>query len=107
MGCRSVAARSGTTWVSSLTPRRDPNEDRKILSLFGSVGVQPAVDYLCNGGRTRVLTFPVVSERDSIVDLCRRVLTAVYAMRRGDLLDYHFLRKSEIAKHREPEGEGG
>src|SRR6476659_6274170 len=60
-----------------------------------------------NGGRTRVLTFPVVSERDSIVDLCRRVLTAVYAMRRGDLLDYYFLRKSEIAKHREPEREGG
>jgi hypothetical protein len=28
-------------------PRRDPNEDNKILSLFGSIGVQPAVNYLC------------------------------------------------------------
>lgn len=87
--------------------RRDPNEDNKILSLFGSIGVQPAVDYFCNGGRTRVLNFPIPSERDSIVDLCRRVLTEVYAMRRGDLLDYHFLSKSEIAKHRESDGEGG
>ena len=88
-------------------PRRGPNEDNKILSLFGSIGVQPAVDYLCNGGRTRVLNFPIASERDSIVDVCRRVLTEVYAMRRGDLLDYHSLSKSEIAKHRESDGEVG
>jgi hypothetical protein len=87
--------------------RRDPNQDNKILSLFGSIGVQPAVDYLCNGGRTRVLNFPVSSERDSIVDLCRRVFTQVYAMRRGDLLNYRFLSKSEIAKHRQSHGEGG
>jgi len=88
-------------------PRRDPNEDNKILSLFGSIGVQPAVDYLCNGGRTRVLNFPVATKRDSIVDLCRQVFTQVYAMRRGDRLDYHFLSKSEIAKHRESSDEGG
>ena len=32
----------------------------------------------------------------AIVQLCRRVLTEVYSMRRGDDLDYHFLRKSDV-----------
>ena len=59
-------------------PRRGPDEDSRILSLFAGIGVQPLVDYLCDRGRTRVLGFPIPSELDSIVGLCRRVLAEVY-----------------------------
>ena len=41
----------------------------------------------------RVLQFSIPSDQDGIVQLCSRVLTEVYSMRRGDDLDYHFLRK--------------
>jgi hypothetical protein len=77
-------------------PRQDPDEDSRILSFFASVGVQPLVDYFCDRGRTRVLQFPIPSDQDVIVRPCRRVLTEVYSMRRGDGLDYHFLRKSDV-----------
>ncbi len=75
-------------------PRRDPDEDSRILSLFASMGVTPVVDYFCDRGRTHVLQFPIPTEPDAITHLCRRVLTAVYSMRRGDSLDYHFLSAS-------------
>jgi hypothetical protein len=77
-------------------PRQDADEDSRILSLFASIGVQPLVDYFCDRGRTRVLQFPIASDQDAIVQLCRRVLMDVYSMRRGDGLDYHFLRKSDV-----------
>lgn len=80
----------------STRPRLGPDEDARILSLFASLGIQPCVDYRSDGGRTRILHFPIPSEADAIVDLCVRVLTEVYSMRRGDQLDYHFLRKSDI-----------
>lgn len=77
-------------------PRRDPDEDSRILSLFAGIGLKPLVDYVCDRGRTRVLQFPIPSERDSIVALCRRVFIELYSMRRRDVLDYHFLRKSDV-----------
>jgi hypothetical protein len=40
--------------------------------------------------------FPIPNDRDSIVDLSRRVLAEVYSMRRGDILDYHFLTKAAV-----------
>jgi hypothetical protein len=80
-------------------PRRDPDEDSKILALFASIGVQPLVDYLCDRGRTRVLQFPILRDGDVIAALCKRVLLEVYSMRRGDVLDYDFLRKSDVNVH--------
>ena len=77
-------------------PRHDPTEDSRILSLFASMGVQPLEDYVCDRGRTRVLQFPIPSERDAIEQLCRRVLTEVYSMRRGDTLNYHLVRDSDV-----------
>jgi hypothetical protein len=77
-------------------PRRDPDEAAKLLSLFAGLGVQPHVDYLANGGRTRLLEFSIPSDHESIVGLCRRVLSEVYSMRRGDVLDYHPLRKADV-----------
>jgi hypothetical protein len=77
-------------------PRHDPHEAAKILMLFAGIGVQPHVDYLCDRGRTRVLEFGIPSEQQSIVDLCRRVLVDVYSMRRGDVLDYHPLKRADI-----------
>jgi hypothetical protein len=77
-------------------PRQDPDEDSRILSLFTSIGVQPLVDYFSDRGRTRVLQFPIPSEQDVILQLCGRVLMEVYSMRRGDALNYHFLRKSDV-----------
>ena len=79
-------------------PRRDPDEAGKLLSLFAGIGVQPHVDYLANGGRTRVLEFAIPSEHESIVGLCKRVLAEVYSMRRGDALDYHPLRKADVPR---------
>jgi len=64
------------------------------------LGVQPHVDYLANGGRTRVLEFSIPSEHESIVNLCRRVLAEVYSMRRGDVLDYYPLKKSDVQRGR-------
>ena len=77
-------------------PRRDPDKQSRILSLFERIGGRPLDDYLCNRGRTRVLQFPIPSELDSIVGLCRRVLAEVYLMRHGDHLDFHLLRKSDV-----------
>jgi hypothetical protein len=74
-------------------PRRDPDEAGKVLSLFAGIGVRPHVDYFANGGRTRVLEFSIPGDHESIVSLCRRVLAEVYSMRRGDVLDYHSLKK--------------
>jgi hypothetical protein len=65
-------------------PRRDPDEASMILSLFAGIGVRPAVDYLSDGGRTRLMQFPIAEDCDAIVRLCERVLTEVYSMRRGD-----------------------
>jgi hypothetical protein len=81
-------------------PRRDPDEAGKLLSLFAGIDVQPHVDYLANGGRTRVLEFSIPSEQESIAHLCRRVLAEVYSMRRGDVLDYHPLLKSDVPARR-------
>ena len=81
-------------------PRHDPHEAAKILTLFAGIGVQPHVDYLCDRGRTRVLEFAIPSAQESIVDLCRRVLVDVYTMRRGDVLEYHPLKKADIPPRR-------
>jgi len=77
-------------------PRRDPDEDSRILRLFANIGIQPLVDYLCDRGRARVLQFPIPSEQDAISQLCKRVLTEVYSMHRGDHIDFNFLRKSDV-----------
>ncbi len=79
-------------------PRHDPDEDSRILSLFASIGVQPLIDYVCDRGRTRVLQFPIVGKRDEVEQLCRRVLTDVCSIRRGDRLSYHFLRESDVKR---------
>jgi hypothetical protein len=81
-------------------PRRAPDEDSKILSIFAGLGVQPVVDYLCDRGRTRVLQFPIPRDRDAIVALCRRVLTEVYSMRRGDVVEYHPLKSADVGTRR-------
>ena len=81
-------------------PRRDQDEASRILTLFAGIGVQPHVDYLCDRGRTRVLGFSIPSEQESIVHLCRRVLAEVYSMRRGDVLEYHPLKKADIPPRR-------
>jgi hypothetical protein len=49
-------------------------------------------------GRRQVFhrQFPIPIDKDAILQLCRRVLTEVYSMRRGDDLDYHFLTKSDV-----------
>jgi hypothetical protein len=77
-------------------PRRGTGEDAKILSLFAGIDVQPLADYLCDRGRTRVLQFPAPSDHDAIVGLCRRVLSEVYSMRRGDILDYQTLTNADF-----------
>jgi len=77
-------------------PRRDPDEDSRILSLFAGLGIKPRVDHLFDRGRTRTLQFAIASGLTEIVDLCKRVLTEVHSMRRGDVLDYYPLRESDI-----------
>jgi len=81
-------------------PRHDSHEASKILTLFSGIGVEPHVDYLCDRGRTRVLKFSIPSEQELIVHLCRRVLGEVYSMRRGDVLDYHPLKRADIPPRR-------
>ena len=77
-------------------PRRDPDEDTRIFALFASIGVTPLTDSFMDHGRTHILQFPAPTEGDAIIHLCRRVLTEVYAMRRGDDLDFYFLRESDV-----------
>lgn len=77
-------------------PRRDPEEASRILALLASMDLRPQVDYLCDRGRTRVLEFAIPGECESMAYLCRRVLTEVYSMRRGDVLIYHPLRKADV-----------
>jgi hypothetical protein len=81
-------------------PQRHADETAKLLSLFAGIGVQPHVDSIANGGRTRVLEFSIPRERESIVNLCRRVLVEVYSMRRGDVLDYHPLKRADAHPRR-------
>jgi hypothetical protein len=86
-------------------PRLDSDEESRILSFFESDGIHPVVDYLAERGRQRVLEFPIPGEIDAMVGLCRRLLTEVHSMRRGDRLDYHPLRESDLAKRADPAGE--
>jgi hypothetical protein len=81
-------------------PRREPDKVGKLLALFAGLRVQPHVDYLANGGRTRVLEFSIPSEHESIVALCKRVLVEVHSMRRGDALVYYPLRKADLPPRR-------
>ena len=81
-------------------PRYDPHEASRILTLFAGIGVQPHVDYLCDGGRTRLLEFSIPSEQELVVHLCRRVLAEIYSMRRGDVPEYHPLKKADIPPRR-------
>lgn len=93
----SLGRREGGYAMDFFThPRCNPDEDSRILSLFAGMGVKPLVDYVCDGGRTRVLQFPIPSGRDAIVAHCKRVFMELHSMRRGDVLDYHFLRKSDV-----------
>src|SRR3954452_4915289 len=94
-GCRSGAGTKGTTYIFLLT-HDESRRGLEVLLFFASVGVQPLVDDLCDRSRTRVLQFPIPSDQDAIVRRCRRVFTEVYSMRRGDGLNYHFLRKSDV-----------
>jgi hypothetical protein len=93
----SLGRREGELEMSFFPrPRRDPGVAAGLLSLFAGIGVQPHDDYFANGGRTRVLAFTIPNAHEAIVDLCKRVLTEVYSMRHGDVLDYHPLRKADV-----------
>jgi hypothetical protein len=83
-----------------LHPRRDPDGAGKLRSLFAGISVQPRVDYLADGGRTRRLEFSIPSEHEPIVHLCRRVLREVYSMRRGDVLEYYPLKRADVPPRR-------
>lgn len=72
-------------------PRLDPSKEKRILDLFVEIGTEPHVDYLCNGGRTRVLDFAISDSPVEIFDLCVRVLTEVHRIRRDDELEFSFL----------------
>jgi hypothetical protein len=69
-------------------PRLDAAEEEKVLALFMSMGIHPQVDYLADKGRTRVLQFTMPRNMESIVEICRILLTDVYAMRSDDTLVY-------------------
>jgi len=79
-------------------PRRTPDKAPSILALFDSLGVRPSTDYLSDRGRTRILAFPIPRNRDAIVGLCRRVLLELCGVRRGDVLDYHPLRRADVRR---------
>lgn len=55
--------------------------------------VLPMIDTLVYVGQE-------TDQQESIVHLCRRVLAEVYSMRRGDVLEYHPLKKADIPPHR-------
>jgi hypothetical protein len=86
---------AGFDMCFSTHPRLDPDEDSKILSLFAGIGLHPVADYFYDRGRTRSLQFPLPQEPEAIAQICRRVLAEVYSVRRGDVIDYHRLRKSD------------
>ena len=77
-------------------PRRESGEEEKIRQLFASIGVPAHTDYLSNGGRTRILSFPIPNKQDEVVNLCRRTFSEVYGMRRHDTLRYFFLHRSNL-----------
>jgi hypothetical protein len=77
-------------------PRRDPDEEVKIRALFASLGTAPHVDYLSDGGRTRILEFSVPENLETILGLCERVFREVYAMREYDTFKYDFLSRSGL-----------
>lgn len=77
-------------------PRREPDEESKIRSMFASIGTTPHVDYLSNGGRTRVLDFAIPDDLSIILNLCDRVFDEIYSIRYNDSLRYSFLLRSDI-----------
>jgi len=77
-------------------PRREPLEESRIRGLFASLGIEPHVDYLADRGRTRVLEFAVPDERESLTQLCKRVLVEVYEMKEGDTLQFSFLHETSV-----------
>lgn len=69
-------------------PLLDRREEEKILDFFSGRGVRPHVDYLASKGRTRVLEFQLPNDGESIIQICRALLTEVFAMRSDDELSY-------------------
>jgi hypothetical protein len=67
-----------------------PDQESRIRALFNARGVAPQEDYLANGGRIRMLSFPVDADQDELVGLCRRVLMEAFSMEAADSLVYAF-----------------
>jgi len=77
-------------------PRREPLRESRIRDLFASLGTKPHVDYLADRGRTRVLEFAVPDQRESLTQLCKRILVEVYEMKEGDTLQFSFLDDTSV-----------
>ena len=69
----------------------DPSKEKRIFDLFVEIGTEPHVDYLCAGGRTRVLDFAIFDSPVETFDLCVREMTEVHRIRRDDELKFSFL----------------
>ena len=67
-----------------------PEHESRVRTLFKVGGVAPREDYLSNGGRVRLLSFPVGTDLDALVALCLRVLLDVFAIEDSDSLVYTF-----------------
>jgi len=70
-------------------PRRQPGREEQLRAACAVAGLVAAEDYLCDRGRTRILTYPISNmDPAGLVELLIRIILDVYAMREDDVLTY-------------------
>ena len=74
----------------SLSTRLFPQHEPLVREVFADLGLRPREDYLANGGRVRILAYPVAGDSELLSKLFTRLLTGAFAMRPGDTLRYRF-----------------
>lgn len=71
--------------------RLHPAHEIGLRAACLSHGLTPRNDYLSDGGRTRVLVYPIrPNDVSNLAKLAARIFLDVYGMRRGDALRYQF-----------------
>ena len=81
-------------------PAREPEREARLRALFARSGYSPNQDYLADNGRTRILNYRVPLDRETIVAMCRRVLTEVYGIAKGDIIRFQVLLWADIERLR-------
>jgi hypothetical protein len=76
-------------WCFFVDARLDTGREARIRSMFAAEHARTTKDYLCNGGRTRVLELAMPRSESLALELSGRLLREVYGLTSDDELVIH------------------